>query len=194
MSVAGEPIPLGEDAGPQAGWTGSPEHRCRTTRPRSFRGRAPNTNWPGSTGRGGRWGGSFWPRVYVQGQFARDGSTMVVMKGFTPGLDRSVAGGHEAYAGHALHVRQLRLTSCRDGRRTERLSHSRPRRRVARISSIKPANSASEEKRLFTSGVLFAKPEAWTPDAAQSCTTRSPPRREPICGCTTWATNRCRDD
>ncbi len=168
LKTIGDPIPLNEDAGQSGGWSGAPAASVSENGVLVHSaGGWPNTGliWLDRTGRNlGRLATS--PGVYSDGNFSRDGTMLVLSKWSTSQTTsdlwlvdtrRTLATRftfvttENALAKFSPDGKTVAFTTSRDGR--ENLY-------------VKPTNSSTEEKRLFTSGALFTKPEAWTPDGS----------------------------
>jgi Tol biopolymer transport system component len=104
------------------------------------------------------------PGSYSQGQFAPDGSMMVVAKASSTGtpIDLWLVDTRRTLATRFTFVNSLHTMPrwSPDGKSIVFSSAQDGRENIF----VKAADSGSEEKRLFMSKTLFTKPEAWAPD------------------------------
>ena len=164
--LTGEAIPLGEDAGPAGGWTGAPAVSVSNNGVLVHAaGGILNTRltWLDRSGRElGRL--ALAPGSYSQGQFAPDGSMMVVAKASSTGtpIDLWLVDTRRTLATRFTFVNSLHTMPrwSPDGKSIVFSSAQDGRENIF----VKAADSGSEEKRLFMSKTLFTKPEAWAPD------------------------------
>jgi Tol biopolymer transport system component len=165
LRVAGDPIPLGEEAGSYGNWTGAPGASVSGNGVLIHSaGGYPNTELAWFDRAGRRTGRiSLSPASYGDGAFSRDGSRYAVTAYGKDGASNlwlvDVQRGLATRFTFAAAENYDALWSP-DGRDVVFVSNREGRENLF----IKPASSAREEARLFDSGTLFTKTEGWSPD------------------------------